>query len=283
MVTDGEYDDEQLFTTNPDVIPGTRGILFKTGNADWQLLGKGNKIRVGDKIVLNHTRDGDLVTHGKTQIKIGDKVILVPGRDGDVYALKQGMGNPWQECPLIPQGTHDYSQQHTPADDTFQYHAYSIHLSTPLKAGDYVNARFDFELGSEQLGGFQPWYPYGGVWIGLGASNTGGVVGEGDWWWPQGNPYMIIRGQPAVILGPNGNATLVGELKNGGSTWVIEDFVGHIYPYGVIQWDIEYVHIHISQQSTLFWYNYTDTRMPYSHFCKGTVRVGWDEPLNEFY
>jgi hypothetical protein len=275
-----EYD-ESLFSNNPDVVAGDQCIIFNARDGEKIALHKGFNLGVGDTIVVHHTSDGDLVTHGNSRIGIGDTVVVVPLVDGDLAALNPGL-NPYRDCPLIDKSTHDYSQQHDPADDTYQYHAYSIHLSDLIGWGDYVNARFDFEIGSEQLGGVQPWYPYGGAWIGLGASNTGGNVNQGSWWWPGGNPYLTIRGQPAVTLGPNGNATLVGVLKNGGSTWVIEDFIGHLYPYGLISWDIEYIHIHISQQSTLFFYNYTDTRMPYSHFCKGTVRYGWDAPINNF-
>jgi hypothetical protein len=135
-----------------------------------------------------------------------------------------------------------------------------------LDPSELVNVRFDFSKLCN-YGGVQPWYPCGGVWLGFGPDDE-------NYYWPQGDPYEVIRGQPAVNLG--GGATLVGTLTNNNTTWCIPDFLGTLYPIGIATWKVEYIHIHISQQSSLYFTNYTKSRLLYTTVCAGgSVGSNW--------
>jgi hypothetical protein len=258
--------DEEIFTNNPDVIAGDSGIVFKTRNGDNEYLAKGDPVKVGDKIVIHHTSDGDLITHGNSRIGVGDRVIVVRGKDGDLCALHAGQGNPYRDCPLIHHTTEDVSQPHDPPDDDWQYHAYDIHLERPItrdpETGDWaqVHARFDFGVEFNEEG-FQCWYPHGGVWI--------GVSEDGDNWWWQGsnNPYTTISGPPEWYCGD-------------GAQWCIQYFTNWIAPPGTLD-EINYVHVHIRSASSLYWINHVKTRLLYSTFCEGDLREGFCDSLDD--
>jgi len=268
------YDVEE-FNNNPDVMAGERCILLRDKNGHFNILPKGDKIGVGDTITIHRTNTGDLVTHGKSRIGIGDKVIIVPLKDGDLAALSPGI-NPWRDCIIIPKTTFPKGEEHDPPDETMQHHSYSIELSRALDPFELANARFDFSIGCDDRG-VQPWYKCGGVWIGLGAENTNGDPSTGTWYWPAGDPYRTIRGQPVCSL-DGSTACMVGVQSNDYQTWCIQDFMHSLYPYGIASWPVKWIHIHISQQSSLFFYNYTKSRLTQATICAGgDVRSGWCE------
>lgn len=273
--------DTEIFDNYPDVIPGDHCILFKTRGNEYVALPHGFGLAVGDTIVVHKSFNGDLVTHGNNRIGIGDKVIVVPLADGDLAALNPGT-NPWRDCPIQPKTTFPDGEEHDPPDDTYQHHSYVIELVTPLDPFEEVNVRFDFEVGCDERG-FQPWYPCGGVWLGLGAADTQGDRNKGTWYWPGGNPFMVIRGQPMAILGPYAPAPVIGSLSNNGTTWCIENFLHGLYPYGRADWDVKYIYVHISQESSLYWYNYTRSTLNHASICAGgPVRDGWCGSLTDF-
>lgn len=275
--------DTEIFNNNEDITIGDNCIVFNTKNGDKHVLSGGGPPAVGDKVVVLPTKEGDLVTHGNSRIGVGDRVIVVPLADGDMAALSPGI-NPWRDCPIQPKTTLPDGEEHDPPDDTYQHHSYVIELVTPLDPFEEVNVRFDFEVGCDERG-FQPWYPCGGVWLGLGAADTQGDRNSGTWYWPGGNPFMVIRGQPMTQLGPNAPAPVIGSLSNNGTTWCIENFLHGLYPYGRADWDVKYIYVHISQQSSLYFYNYTRSTLNQASICAGgPVRDGWCDELtvNQF-
>jgi len=271
--------DEEIFDNNPDVIAGDRCILFKT-KGGWAALPKGFNIGVGDTIVVHKDISGEWITHGNNRIGIGDKVIVVPTRDGDLAALNPGT-NPWRDCPIVPKTTHPKGEMHDPPDDTWQHHSYSIELSRALDPFEIVNVRFDFTKGFDNRG-FQPWYPWGGVWLGLGAEDSNGDPFDGTWYWPVGNPYMVIRGQPMISL-DGSTICMIGEQTNDYQTWCIKNFLQGLYPFGRAEWDVKWIHVHISQQSTLYWKNYTLSDLDHASVCAGgEVRDGWCDEASSY-
>lgn len=268
--------DTEIFNNNEDITIGDNCIVFNTKNGDKHVLSGGGPPAVGDKVVVLPTKGGDLVTHGNSRIGVGDRVIVVPLADGDMAALSPGI-NPWRDCPIIEKTTFPKGEDHDPPDETMQHHSYSIELSRPLDPYELVNARFDFTRGCDTRG-FQNWYPCGGVWLGLGAEDTNGIPGTGRWFWPAGNPYYIIRGQPMANLG-NG-VVMAGILSNDNETWCIQDFMGTLYPYGRLDWPVKWIHVHISNNSSLYWKNYTRSDMVHATICAGgPVRDGWCDEL----
>ena len=252
-----------------DLEQGDKLIIFPTkqGNA---VLGPGESPNIGDLIAVHRTKDEDIVTHGKSDISIGDEVILVKTIDGDTVALRSGKPNPINQCMVVPHGYGDESEPHTPADDTYQYHATNIILSRPVYPEELLNVVLKFAPQADYRG-VQPWYPYGGVWIGVSED------GE-NWYWAGGDPYLTIRGQPAFHCDAD-SAPLVGEKKDSGQTWCIENFMAAFYPIGTANWPVNYIHVHISQQSTLAFWNYTKTGFDSAHLCSGPVETGWCDVL----
>lgn len=229
------------------VEAGDKSIIFTGQDGEKYILTGGGPVGVGDPVVIHTTAEGEQVTHGASRLKVGDKVILVQTQDGDTVGLHAA---PVFDCNFIPKWVKAHYEQHDPPDGTLQYASYDIHLSRPLDPYEIVNVYFDFWHGFDDRG-VQPWYPNMGVWIGFGPDDE-------NYYWPGGDPYLTVRGQPAVDLG--GEATLAGTY-DGESRWTINDFMGTLYPYGRADWKVEYIHIHISQQSTLAFYNYTEGDM----------------------
>jgi len=252
-----------------DLNNGDKVIIFPT-KAGTAALGPGESPEVGDLIAVHKTINGDLVTHGKSDITVGDKVIIVHTLDGDQVALHSGAPNPIKKCMTIAHGYGDESQPHSPPDDTYQYHATNIILSRPVYPEELLNVVLKFGP-QEDTRGIQPWYPYGGVWIGISEDGN-------DWYWAGGNPYMTIRGQPAFHCDEH-STPLVGFKRDGGRTWCIYNFMESFYPIGQANWPVNYIHVHISQQSTLAFYNYTKTGFTSAHLCSGPVDDGWCDVL----
>lgn len=270
--------DEEIFDNNPDVIAGDRCILFKT-KSGWAGLPNGFNIGVGDTIVVHKDITGEWITHGNNRIGVGDKVIVVPLADGDLAALNPGT-NPWRDCPIVPKTTFPMGEEHDPPDETMQHNSYSIELSRELDPYELVNVRFDLIKGCDTRG-FQTWYPCGGVWLGLGAADTNGNPDTGTWFWPEGNPYSTIRGRPIADLSTG--VVMVGELTNDNETWCIKNFMGSLYPYGRGTWPVKWIHVHISNNSSLYWKNYTRSDMIQATICAGgPVRDGWCGSLDDF-
>ncbi|BDZ68614.1 hypothetical protein GCM10025860_20620 [Methanobacterium ferruginis] len=258
---------------NDDINAGSKVLIFPIKDGKKVSLGPGAPAEVGKHICYHKTRSGELVTHGMKGLAIGDEVIVVHTRDGDLVGLRSGTPNPIRKCIPLNKFIHPHFEQHDPPDATWQYIKYDIELSQALDPSDIVNIVMDFEIECNG-GGVQPWYPCGGVWIGFGPEKD-------EYYWPQGDPYITIRGQPAVVLGPGGYGTLVGELQNGNSRWCIEDFLGHLYPYGGASWPVKWIHVHMSQNSTLYFKNYLESRMVNFQLCVGTVENGWCERLGK--
>lgn len=266
-----EYDPE-IFTNNPDVIAGDSGIVFKTGNSGLEYLGKGDPLREGDLIVAHHSSDGDIITHGRSRIGVGDKVILVKSKDGDIYALKAGRKNPYRDCPLIPHVTHDLSVLNDPPhEDTYLYKKYIIDLGRPIQRVDgawpAIHLRMDFDVEYHNEG-FQSWYPYGGVWLGV--SETGH---DDDWYWcvGTGSPYITIAGPPMW----EGNT-------NGDNQFCVTNWLGGCPLCCPPSFDeINYLHIHIRNTSSLYWGGFVKTRLLYVTLCEGDVTEGWCDSLRD--
>lgn len=269
--------DTEIFNNNPDVIPGDRCILFKTRGNEYVALPHGFGLAVGDTIVVHKDINGDLITHGNNRIGVGDKVIVVPLADGDLAALNPGT-NPWRDCPIVEKTTFPKGEFHDPPDDTMQHMSYSIELTREIDPFETMNVRFDFTRGCDTRG-FQNWYPCGGVWLGFGAANTNGTLGTGSWFWPAGDPYATIRGQPMITL-DGSTMCIAGYQSNDFKTWCIPNFLQTLYPYGRLDWPVKWIHVHISTNSTLFWKNYTRSDMLHATICAGgPVRDGWCSEL----
>jgi len=254
---------------NSDIETGDKVIVFPT-KAGTAALGPGEEPSVGDLIAVHKTKDGDIVTHGKSDINIGDEVILVKTLDGDTVALRSGKPNPINQCNIIPHGFHDESAPHDPPDDTYQYYATTIFLDRPVYPSELLNVVLGFRVDDDSRG-VQPWYPYGGVWIGISED------GE-NWWWPGGDPYLTIRGQPAFHCDPT-STPLAGFKQDSGHTWCIYNLMGIFYPLGMASWPVSYIHVHVSQQSSLYFYNYTNTSLISASLCSGPVEDGWCDVL----
>lgn len=255
---------------NSDIEQGDRAIIFPTQNGDKAALGPGSNPSISQHIAIHETKDGDIVTHGKSELHLGDEVIIVHTKDGDQVALRSGNPNPILRCNIIGEGFHDKSEPHNPPDDSFQYHATTIFLERPVYPDENLNVVLRFAV-QEDGRGVQPWYPKGGVWIGISEDGK-------DWWWPGGDPYVTIRGQPQFHCDPT-STPLVGEKQDGGSTWCIQNFMEAFYPLGTGNWPVSFIHVHISQQSTLFFYNYTKTYLTGASLCSGPVLDGWCKVL----
>ena len=254
---------------NSNINQGDEVIIFPTKRGD-AVLGPGGPPSVGDLIAVHRTKDGDIVTHGKSDISIGDEVILVKTIDEDTVALRSSKPNPINQCMLLPNGFSDVSMPHDPPDDTYQYHATNIILSRPVYLDELLNVVLSFRVEKED-GGVQPWYPYGGVWI--------GVSEDGEsWYWSGGNPYMFIRGQPTFHCDPD-SMPFAGFKQDSGRTWCIHNFMELFYPIGQANWPINYIHVHISQQSSLYFYNRTKTTLISASLCSGPVEDGWCDVL----
>lgn len=263
--------DTELFSNNPDVMAGDHVIIFNTQEDSLAALPPGEKIKEGDLIVIHPEISDDLVTHGNTRIKVGDKVIVVQSQDNDLIALKPSW-KPYRDCPLIQHGTHDESLQHDPPEEEwgYQYHAYTIHLSKTITPWDIdanaLKVRFDFRP-KICAQGMQPWWEGGGIWLGISEDGK-------DWYWPGGDPYRTIRGPPMFCSSPQ--ICEAGNHNEDYTIWTFEDFVHTLYPWGRATFDINYVHIHISHNSSLYWKNCSKTVLLHSTFCQGVVRDEWD-------
>ncbi|MDY9922804.1 hypothetical protein [Methanobacterium sp.] len=255
---------------DPGIEQGDHAIIFPTENGDKAALGPGSQPSVGQHIAIHETVDGDIVTHGKSELHQGDEVIIVHTKDGDQVALRSGKQNPILKCKVVPHGYGDESMPHSPPDDTYQYHATNIILSRPVYPEELLNVVLKFGPQAD-YGGVQPWYPYGGVWIGVSEDSE-------SWYWAGGNPYMFIRGQPVFHCDPD-SMPLAGFKRDGGRTWCIYNFMELFYPIGQANWPVNYIHVHISQQSSLFFYNRTRTSFSSAHLCSGPVGDGWCDVL----
>lgn len=269
-MADEEPLDEEIFTDNPDVIAGDSGLIFNTKNGK-QYLGKGDNIKRRDLIVVHHTADGDLATHGISKIGVGDKVIVVKGKDGDLYALSPGTPNPYRNCKPLRKSTHDYSKPHDPPDDSWEYRKYVCHLDKPIvkTSGGWprINLRIDFDVQYLQKG-FQCFYPYGAMWLGVSQD------GKTYWWCGQGagsgNPYMILGANPLF------------NLRNS-NRYCIRNWLGSCPECCPPPFDeINYIQVHIRNGSSLFWKNFTKSRMLYLTVCEGIVTDDYCNSLNEF-
>lgn len=253
-----------------NINEGDEVIIFPTEKGK-AVLGPGGKPRVGDLIAVHETKSGDIVTHGTSDIKIGDEVIIVHTKDGDQVALRSGKPNPIKECHVIGEGFHDRSQQHDPIDDTYQHHSTIIYLDRPVYPHELLNVTLQFIVDDDNRG-IQPWYPYGGVWLGISEDGK-------NWYWPAGDPFTTIRGQPIFHCDPV-STPLAGFKQNNGRRWCIYNFMENFYPIGKATWPVSFIYVHISQQSTLAFYNYTRTYLSTASLCSGPVGEGWCEVLS---
>lgn len=237
------------------------------------ILPRGEDIQVGDTIVIHPTSDGDWVTHGKSRIAVGDTVVVVPLEDGDLAALN-GAYNPWCDCPVIRKTKHDVSVQNI-GDDSFYYHEYIFRLNEPIKRDwdspgktfPRTNVRLDFDV-DYNLEGFQCFWPYGAVWIGVSED------GNNYWWCGHPNPHMVLSASPMYDCGYGSVYCRENWLNSCGS-------INDCCPPPLTISEVNYFKVHIRNGSSLYWNNYTKTALIYFSVCVGTVHDGWCRELPE--
>jgi hypothetical protein len=122
-----EYDPTAPIDSNENVSVNDKVIIFKDKYEGNDILATGDKVSVGDPIVIHTTNTTDKVTHGKSSIEVGDKIIIVPTQDDDLVALKAGADS-YSDCNIIHHYTHPHYEQHDPPDGTWQYASFDIKL-----------------------------------------------------------------------------------------------------------------------------------------------------------
>ena len=266
--------DEEIFTNNEDVTAGDNCIIFKTKNGEKVAVTKGIQPRGGDKVIVHHTSDGDLITHGKSRIGVGDTVVVVPGEDGDLYGLK-GWINPMRDCQLIHHRRFNSNGDSTIYPGRYYYKKSVFDLERPterLPDGGWprINLRLDFAITNREIGNDfgDMWYPYGGVWVGVSEN------GE-DYWWcgGTGSPYATIAGPPMWHRGEEGMVQLCIEHWLGGCPLCCPP------PFDTIN----YIQVHLHTTSSLYFKRPTvDSTLLYLTICEGFIRDGFCRDLADF-
>jgi len=176
-----------------------------------------------------------------------------------------GMGQTMTEPRYDPECKHDI----------YQYMAYEDHVS----GGDGTNYMWEDDAIIMNMHvhhytnskGFQNWYPSGGVWIGV-----HGVKSKKWYWYDNSDPYLVLRGGPPfytfippeseVVPYPGGYGVYCTDGGSAIKKYRVENFLAH---FGLPSNEaVDKVHIHISNNSTLLWYNYVRASLTYFSLCR---------------
>jgi hypothetical protein len=264
---------------NDDIKVNDNSIIFtKTKNGRVLVLNEGEVPRIGDTIGIHPQNIQDegisQVTHGLNAFQPGDQVIIRKLKTGEEAAFKPGFKGMYG-CQNVNMGLSTSHGTSNP-DGTRQYYAYTYHFDEPFYREDHdLNLTFGFRH-EFHYDGFQCWYPYGGVWIGFSSDGSG-------WFWcaAGGDPYAMIRGLPIFVCGPKGFYWPLGDSTSMGPDWCYPDALnvnvcstnngetnacGASINAGV---PINFIHILISTNSSLYWDNHTGTDLSRFTACRG--------------
>jgi hypothetical protein len=153
----------------------------------------------------------------------------------------------------------------------FQYLAYEYYLGEYIWSDDAIVMNMKVHHYTNGIG-FQCWYPSGGVWIGLHGFKTK------KWYWYMGiDPYAVVRAGPPFYTEYLPINSGCDDGGSGIASYRRDNFLGN---FGLPSNEaIDAVHVHISNNSTLMWYNYVRTRLNYFSLC----RVNPESPFTRIF
>ena len=253
--------------TDNIIVNGNVIVFPDTKNKRPLTLHAGEDPRVGDIIGIHpHQLDKDknqYITHGLNNFEVGDEVVIRKLRGSkDEAAFKPGYKGMYG-CINVDVGT---STDHIENEDgTKKGYTYIIEFNEPFLREDHdlnIYMKFNVAMGE---GSMQFWYPYGGVWAGFSSDN--------DTWYycpAGGDPFLTIRGLPAHDCGDiDGQRWCFPDALNVNgcnSDPELGGNCGAAVPPGL---EINYMLVHISVASSLFWSQTTETDLSSLTVCRG--------------
>lgn len=258
---------------NQNVDVGDGAIVFhETKNKRQLVLAEGKQPQPGDIIGLHPTdikTIGDTqVTHGLNKFEVGDEVIIRELKTKDEAAFRPGEEDYFHECQAWPYSFHNHSQMDERTGYRWFYE-YQIALARPIKRlpnsvlfpRTNIILKFDISYNAD---GFQNFWPYGAVWIGVSQDD------ETYYWCSCTDPRMVLSANPMFVLGPKtGTYCQVNWLNACGSP-------ADCCPPPLSIQKVRYIKIHIRHQSSLYWAGWSaSTNLIGFEICVGKEGSRW--------